>query len=70
MGYAALMLTDTSNFRFQHLHTGQDTPDKVDFDKLARVVDGMTYVVLDLAGEGSPTNQTRCACRTGRSNTK
>src|SRR5262249_55676750 len=50
-GYAALMLTDTSNFRFVQYHTGQDTPDKVDFYKLALIVDGLTYVVRDISNE-------------------
>lgn len=47
--YPALMVTDTSNFRYEHVHTKGDTPDKVDFDKMTRVVYGMFKVVSKLA---------------------
>lgn len=47
-GYPALMVTDTSNFRFQHLHLDTDLPDKVDFDSMTRIVDAMTKVVAYL----------------------
>ena len=50
-GYPAVMLTDTAPFRYRHYHTPQDTPDKLDFDRTARVVDGLEHVVADLAGE-------------------
>jgi len=36
-GYPAVMLTDTAPFRYPHYHTGKDTPDKIDYDKLRRV---------------------------------
>ncbi|WP_298209457.1 M28 family peptidase [Acidovorax sp.] len=48
-GYPALMVTDTAPYRYPHYHTRQDTPDKVDFDRLARVVLGIEGVVRDLA---------------------
>ena len=47
-GYPALMVTDTAPFRYRYYHTIEDTPDKVDFDKLARVVAGLVEVILDL----------------------
>ena len=47
-GYPALMVTDTAPYRYPHYHTHQDTPDKVDFDRLARVVLGLEGVVRDL----------------------
>lgn len=50
MGYSALMVTDTSNFRNPYLHTTADTPDKLDYDRMARVVRGLAFVVKDLAG--------------------
>lgn len=40
-GYAALMVTDTAPYRYPHHHTRQDTPDKVDFDPLVRLVQGL-----------------------------
>ncbi len=48
-GYPALMVTDTAPFRYPHYHLPSDTPDKVDFDRFARVVDGLERVVRDLA---------------------
>ena len=48
--YPAVMVTDTALFRYPHYHTPEDTPDKVDFPSLARVVDGLVGVVGDLAG--------------------
>jgi hypothetical protein len=50
-GYRALMITDTAPFRYPHYHTPQDTPDKVDYDRLARVVRGLElgFRALDAA---------------------
>jgi hypothetical protein len=48
-GYPALMATDTAPLRYRHYHTPQDTIDKLDFDKMARVVAGLVRVVVDLA---------------------
>jgi hypothetical protein len=48
-GYEALMVTDTAPFRYPFYHTPQDTPEKVDYDRTARVVVGLAAVVRDLA---------------------
>jgi Zn-dependent M28 family amino/carboxypeptidase len=48
-GYRAMMVTDTAPFRYQWYHTADDTPDKIDYDKLAHVVDGLEAVVDALA---------------------
>lgn len=48
-GVPSLMVTDTAPFRYPYYHTPQDTPDKIDFDRTARVVDGLTCVALDIA---------------------
>lgn len=48
--YPAVMVTDTAPFRFPHYHLRGDTPDKIDFERCARVVAGIEHVVRDLAG--------------------
>ena len=51
VGYAGVMVTDTAPYRYPHYHTAQDTPDKVDYERLARVVRGLdrTFRALDAA---------------------
>ncbi|MBI1650020.1 M28 family peptidase [Hyphomicrobium sulfonivorans] len=46
-GYPAIMVTDTAPFRYRHYHTTEDTPDKVDYDKLARVTFGIAAAARD-----------------------
>ena len=48
-GYPALMVTDTAPYRYPHYHTPQDTPDKVDYERLARVVTGLHGMLRELA---------------------
>jgi Zn-dependent M28 family amino/carboxypeptidase len=48
-GYRAIMITDTAFFRYEHYHTRQDTPEKIDYDGLARVTKGLAEVVTELA---------------------
>lgn len=48
-GYPALMVTDTAMFRYPHYHEPQDTVDKVNFDRMARVVRGLGKVIGELA---------------------
>jgi len=48
-GYPALMVTDTAPYRYPHYHTMQDTPDKVDYERLTRVVTGLHGMLRDLA---------------------
>lgn len=45
--YPAIMITDTALFRYPYYHTAQDTPDKVDYDKLARVTLGVERMIRD-----------------------
>lgn len=47
-GYPAVMVTDTAPFRYPHYHEPEDTPDKIDYERLARVVAGLERVVGDL----------------------
>lgn len=48
-GYPGLLATDTALFRYPHYHQPTDTPDKVDFDACARVVDGFEAVTAHFA---------------------
>jgi Zn-dependent M28 family amino/carboxypeptidase len=48
-GYPALMVTDTAPFRYPHYHTADDTTDKIDFERAARVIEGIHRVLRDLA---------------------
>jgi Zn-dependent M28 family amino/carboxypeptidase len=52
-GWPALMVTDTAPFRYPHYHTLRDTPDKLSYERLARVVKGLEGVVRDLVA-GAP----------------
>ena len=45
--YPAIMITDTALFRYPYYHTAEDTPDKVDYDKLARVTFGVERMIRD-----------------------
>ncbi len=47
-GYPGLMVTDTALFRYPYYHTARDTPDKIDYARLARVVGGLEHVVAEL----------------------
>ncbi len=44
-GYPAIMVTDTAPFRYAHYHLPTDTPDRVDYERLARVVRGLAAVI-------------------------
>jgi Zn-dependent M28 family amino/carboxypeptidase len=48
-GFPALMVTDTAPFRYPYYHRRGDTPDKLDYDRLARVVSGLEAVIRDWA---------------------
>jgi len=48
-GFPAIMITDTAPYRYPHYHLPSDTPDKVDYDKLARITNGLELVVRDIA---------------------
>lgn len=49
--YPAIMITDTALFRYPYYHTPRDTSDKVDFARMARVVEGVCRVVESLGSE-------------------
>lgn len=45
VGIPALMVTDTAPFRYPWYHDVKDTPDKIDYQRLARVVAGLERVI-------------------------
>ena len=45
VGIPALMVTDTAPFRYPWYHDVHDTPDKIDYQRLARVVAGLEQVI-------------------------
>jgi Zn-dependent M28 family amino/carboxypeptidase len=47
--FPAIMVTDTALFRYPAYHTDADTPEQVDYQRLARVVSGLERVVGDLS---------------------
>jgi len=47
-GYPALMVTDTAPFRYPDYHLASDTPDKLNYDKLARVTEGLQLALGEL----------------------
>ena len=51
-GYPALMVTDTAFSRYAHYHSATDTPDKLDYPRLAQVTEGLAEAICLLADEG------------------
>jgi Zn-dependent M28 family amino/carboxypeptidase len=49
-GVPAIMLTDTALFRYPHYHRSTDTPDRLDYPRLARVTLGVEHVLRSLLG--------------------
>ncbi len=50
-GWPALMVTDTAPFRYPYYHTKDDTPDKLDYVRMARVVAGLVPTIREVAEE-------------------
>jgi hypothetical protein len=63
-GYQAAMITDTALYRNPHYHKSSDTPEKLNYDHLARVVIGLEGVLRDVAGATAPKDHP--ILRTGR----
>lgn len=51
-GYAAVMATDTVPYRNPHYHRASDTPETLDYPRMARLTLGLAAVVRALAEEG------------------
>jgi Zn-dependent M28 family amino/carboxypeptidase len=50
-GYPAIMVTDTAFYRYPHYHLPTDTPEKLDYMRMARVTLGLAAVIKELANE-------------------
>jgi Zn-dependent M28 family amino/carboxypeptidase len=48
-GYPAVMITDTSFYRNENYHTAQDTAEKLDYARMAKVVLALHAALLDLS---------------------
>ena len=49
-GYPAVMFTDTAFYRNRNYHQQTDTPETLDYSRMAVFLDGLEKAVLDLAG--------------------
>lgn len=49
-GYRAVMVTDTAFYRYAYYHTARDTPEKLNYAAMERVVDGLQQALVVLAG--------------------
>lgn len=47
-GYSGIMVTDTAPFRYPHYHQSSDTPDKLDYGRMARVTKGVEAILQRL----------------------
>ena len=47
-GFPAVMLTDTAPYRYPHYHARTDTPDKLDYGRMAQVVVGVSAALSAL----------------------
>jgi len=45
------MITDTAIFRYKQYHKLADTPDKIDYDRMARATGGVAQVVARLGSD-------------------
>lgn len=48
-GYPAVMVTDTAFYRYPHYHLAADTPEKLEYVRMARVVSGLAGALAELA---------------------
>jgi Zn-dependent M28 family amino/carboxypeptidase len=47
-GYPAIMVTDTAFYRYPHYHLPSDTPEQLDYERMARVTLGLAAMLRDL----------------------
>jgi Peptidase family M28 len=51
-GFPAIMVTDTAFYRYPHYHLPSDTPEKLDYERMARVTLGLSSMLKELLHEG------------------
>ena len=44
-GYRAIFITDTAFYRSDNYHTDKDTPDTLDYNRMAKVVEGILNLI-------------------------
>jgi Zn-dependent M28 family amino/carboxypeptidase len=49
-GYEALMVTDTAFYRNPHYHAPTDLPETLDYERMAKVVEGLIAAIRDWGG--------------------
>jgi Zn-dependent M28 family amino/carboxypeptidase len=50
-GYRAIMITDTAFYRYPYYHSAFDTPEKLDYERMARVAEGLSSAFARLADD-------------------
>jgi hypothetical protein len=50
LGMPALLVTDAAAYRYKEHRQKTDLPDKLDFERMARVVSALKKTIADLAG--------------------
>jgi Zn-dependent M28 family amino/carboxypeptidase len=53
-GYPGVMVTDTAFYRNPHYHRATDTPERLRYAEMARVVEGLARALGAMAGAGLP----------------
>ncbi|MCH7695903.1 MAG: M20/M25/M40 family metallo-hydrolase [Proteobacteria bacterium] len=46
-GYPAIMITDTAPYRYPAYHTSEDTPEKLDYEKMVYVIKGIEKMIQE-----------------------
>jgi len=49
--FPAIMITDTAFYRYPHYHLPSDTPEQLDYERMARVTLGLAAMLRDLVNE-------------------
>jgi len=50
-GYPAIMITDTAFYRYPHYHLPSDTPERLDYERMARLTLGLAALFREMSNE-------------------